>query len=1448
MPPLRDASWIVLAALFAAGASLLWGCQSKLAINESMRQRTTPASETSEPAVVDDNFEIVLDQEEQHSSDVSVRWDLPSAESIASYSLSLSTKSDCSDRVHEISLTDKQGRFSGVADGAYFLCMVATAKDGKKIAPKNNGLRLVVDTTPPVITIATAALSTGVSRIALAGTCEAGLTLNVTGTGVSAPSAQTCDGGSFAFTVLFSAGLGTKAVTISQSDAAGNSASTSRDFTRIEPQATIAGSPGSGSIVAAGNYHFTVSGTDVTSYKYALLNDVANCESASWSSAVLVATPLSGTTSSGNKRLCVKGIAGESTGAADSQEQSAPLELTWTVDPTVPVATLSNFPAAIASLATFNITVSGAAVSTYKFGIIEGSSSNCNGVTYSSWTPVATPISGTLTQRDARICVLGGSVAQVEQGVPTEYFWQNTVYDAAPTVTTNTGMTIAEGAAATTITSAMLAASDSDHGAPELTYTIVTLPSQGQIRRNTTPLAVGATFTQSEIDSNTINYLHTLKASPQTFTVGVRDPLGIGPANTNFSISVTPHCTGTALTNAPFAGGSGTAGDPYLLCTRTQFNQIGANATYVSKHYRQYADIDFSSGMTRIADPSQSFSGSYDGRGYALANVTYGTAATTYNAVFAIVAASGVLANINVSNAAVVGYQFVGILAGKNAGIISNATVSGSVELSHAGSLNKNIGGAVGENSGVLDGVTGNVTLTIESTTLTPQFVGGLVGINLGQIRNCSSTGSLSGTGLSAPSASSGNSNFGGLVGENDGTIDRSSSSVAVSVSGTGTNLRAVGGLVGTTWTGAIVTNSYATGAVTAEIAVGGLIGDHEGSVGNSYATGAVTTTATTAAGAGGLVGRSGFFSRIAQVSRSFATGSVTASGAGGSRFGGLVGANYSNIEDSYASGAINAGALTVAGALVGLNHSDGSVLRSYSKGTVTAGAPSVGAMVGTNSGLLSSLVWDGDLNTRTTMCGDGSGTGCVDGNMKTTAAMNTKSTFTALSWDFAQIEGGADTDGVNDDWVIASGSYPTLSWHYASLGNSVPAQPLPQFTSGTGTPGDPYIISTPAQLASIGRRPSLMSKSFTLANGLDMTGQSYKPIGHPVDPYSGTFDGAGYTITNLNLTHYTTGAGLFGVLKTNAVIKNVNLASPAIVGGNGIGPVAGIAFGSTTADSIQLNSVVVTGGSVSGIGAYVGGVAGGIYYTTADKSGSSAAVTVTAGHNRCDYAGGFSGFVAQSAVTKSYARGNVTTNGGSNGGFFGWAEGSSISDSYATGFVTGKILSTSFPENGCSTALTWSLIGGFGGTVYSDLGASALHRVYATGATNGGTGVAVGGLVGMVGISSAWSFTNSFATGAVTGTSTTINGVIGTAYSRVAQDTSTYYASTGGTGKANGAHAFSGTQYSANAGIDISAGTGDPTYFFNKLNAPLSSWDFTPGTGVWVEQALSYPKLAWEP
>src|SRR5690606_14010790 len=76
-----------------------------------------------------------------------------------------------------------------------------------------------------------------------------------------------------------------------------------------------------------------------------------------------------------------------------------------------------------------------------------------------------------------------------------------------PRVAAQSMLTVVEGASAT-LTPAHLGSLDPNGAAAQLTYTLLALPAQGQVRVNGVPLGVGGVFTQQQVTDGLVSFLH----------------------------------------------------------------------------------------------------------------------------------------------------------------------------------------------------------------------------------------------------------------------------------------------------------------------------------------------------------------------------------------------------------------------------------------------------------------------------------------------------------------------------------------------------------------------------------------------------------------------------------------------------------------------------------------------------------------------------------------------------------------------------------------------------------------------------------------------------------------------------------------------------------------------------------------------------------------------------
>jgi hypothetical protein len=388
-----------------------------------------------------------------------------------------------------------------------------------------------------------------------------------------------------------------------------------------------------------------------------------------------------------------------------------------------------------------------------------------------------------------------------------------------------------------------------------------------------------------------------------------------------------------------YSGGAGTLVSPYQVASRGQLLLLSGTSGDWGKHFVQTADIDLlDCPWTPIGGSglNNEFTGSYDGRGYAITGLLLDDPTADYQGFFGI-ASDATLKDINLREVDITGNTRVGGLVGDfgstEAGVtagskITGSTVTGSVVgVEEVGGLVGFLGGAVIEDS--------SASATVEAENI----AGGLVGYVYegGRISDSFALGAVSST---QDTSAGGFGYAGGLVGGLDfeGLIEDSYATGDVTSAG-----GYAGGLVGAAEDGngngaPRIERSYATGDVSGDDEnVGGLVGFLQaGVVEDSYAEGAVTGLANYV---GGLVG----YLVDGVIRNSSAEGPVDGRS---NSVGGLVGAaTYSSIEDSFATGDVD-GTNDEVGGLVGFVESS-SIQGSFATGDVNGGDDNVGGLVG---------------------------------------------------------------------------------------------------------------------------------------------------------------------------------------------------------------------------------------------------------------------------------------------------------------------------------------------------------------------------------------------------------------------------------------------------------------------------------------------------------------------
>ncbi len=677
-----------------------------------------------------------------------------------------------------------------------------------------------------------------------------------------------------------------------------------------------------------------------------------------------------------------------------------------------------------------------------------------------------------------------------------------------------------------------------------------------------------------------------------------------------------------------FDGGTGTAEDPYLISSANQLKHVKFD---LNASYRLTANITVDAIEPIGIDNETYYTGTFDGNGKTV-TVTNPITNTQYVGLFAYTGTDAVIENLTVAaNVASTGDDnFAGIIAAVNCGKIDNCHASGTVSATGSTAM---VGGLVGDSAGAITDSTADVTVTASGLS---SYAGGLVGNNLSYayIQNCSSTGTVTASGA-----------------------------------GTEGSPTAVGGLVGYSGSNAVIIASSAAGTVMGGqyVAVGGLVGENEGSVTGCYATGNAQADETD------------------------------------SDIGGLVGHNGDKITLCYATGTVNG-----------------------------SRAASKGGLVGSETGIIT----DGYYNSQ---CGAAYGVGGIADQTGILAKTPDYLKTAAFANDLNR---SAAMQNLNYCWKIISGrnsGYPVLT---------------ATFTSGSGTAEDPYLITDVDQLGLVSNN---LNASYKLMTNIDAG--NITPIGNQGDPFTGTFDGNGQTLT-LSIDTASQYAGLFGYLGgSGTVVKNLTVAGTVKDSAvTGLKYSFGEMYVGGLAGSMDENATVSNCHSKCNVIASVtddmNGQAGGLVGENGGSITNCSAEGTVRGTNSGSetgsslYNGGLAG-LNEGKITSSYATGAVTGSGKEicNGGFVGKNQDGEIANCYTTGSVAG-----SAADAGHTDDITQLNAGGFVGKNQGSIG-----NCYATGSVQGSavgkrTATVLGGFVGL----NYDVIEDCYATSAVTGTQTT--------------------------------------------------------------------------------------------
>ena len=427
---------------------------------------------------------------------------------------------------------------------------------------------------------------------------------------------------------------------------------------------------------------------------------------------------------------------------------------------------------------------------------------------------------------------------------------------------------------------------------------------------------------------------------------------------------------------ASFAGGDGTADNPYQIEDWTQLNAV---RSHLDKHFVLSNDLDentdgytthvkdgetlANSGLgwmpigSVITDSGRDvhpFTGTFDGNGKTIELLKLSVIGKGYQRVglFASMLDASVF-DLSLSNARIDTDGFEqGILAGRCGGcLISNVDIRGSINAT---------GGRIGGIIGQLDDDHADRGTRIENSSVDIEITGGgpnitdYVGGMVGDAKFKDEHSGIVNSTSNVTIRVHGSNRLGGLIGDSSDSapemkIDNSSAAGTIESAGAG-DMRLVGGLVGNS-AGTIIDSSAnveidVEAAGTSSSQIGGLVGGHEGTIRSSYALGDIRSEATEV---GGLVGR---LAGICDVENARAKGDVR----GRNQVGGLIGQvgefffnecdDTGLITKNHALGNVQ-GSGNDAGGFIGVVRGNVRITENFAGGNVTGNFGGIGGFIG---------------------------------------------------------------------------------------------------------------------------------------------------------------------------------------------------------------------------------------------------------------------------------------------------------------------------------------------------------------------------------------------------------------------------------------------------------------------------------------------------------------------
>ena len=447
-----------------------------------------------------------------------------------------------------------------------------------------------------------------------------------------------------------------------------------------------------------------------------------------------------------------------------------------------------------------------------------------------------------------------------------------------------------------------------------------------------------------------------------------------------------------------------------------------------------------------------------------------------------------------------------------------------------------------------------------------------------------------------------------------------------------------VGGIVGRAC--GEIQRCYATGNIIGAdnaIEYGGIVGETYKAVKACYWTGRLSALGSYADDFGGIAG-----SARGAVTNCYTTGDITGSLDNAATLGSIVGCALDRVTNCYATGSVKGWRAIggIAGQAYGDTYAHATISGCMALNTSVESNPfysigRVAGLTGQESVLNDNYAWDGmRVNGQKIPEGQQSVENGTDLTYDDT---------NGLSRQFETIFGG------NSAWTYAENGLPTLK----NVGGTQSSE-LPSWMLGSETT---IYITTAQQLKrladEVNAGDSKSDKTYLLANDIDLSGYpNWTPIGTFTPnspqancPFSGVFDGQGYSITGLKISGNEDSKGLFGYTYSGA-IRNVVIRNPEIEGKDQVGALVGYQAYSNQG----IKNCAVIGGKIQGR-SHVGGLVGYMEESPIQNCYSTCEVVAMD-----FYAGGIVGdHRVVASIRNCYATGNIS--GTYSGGIVGVAQ-----------------------------------------------------------------------------------------------------------------------------------------------------------------------------------------------